>query len=78
MTTRAEKRRNERAVKKKLTDEQYEDFKKGVIDDTVQSVLLKFANSIEETLFNTLREHRVGEERANSIISTFGDKIKDE
>lgn len=75
--TRAERRRDDRVLKKKLTDTQYQDFKKSIIDDAVQDVILKFAASIEERLFNSLRANGIGEERARKIIEHFGENIKD-
>ena len=75
--TRPERRRNERQLKKKLTEEQYADFKNSIIEDAVQDVLLKFAGSIEEILFDSLRTHGIGEDRANTIIEYFGEQIKD-
>lgn len=64
-------------MRKKLTDEQYADFKTSVVDDAVQDILGKFVLSIEGKLFETLRNNRVGEDRANRIMQQFAESIKD-
>lgn len=75
MSTRAERRRTDRMLKKHFTDEQYKEFKSGVIKDTVKDILDSFSKKLDVMLYDVLRDNRVGEDRANKILQDLSDKL---
>lgn len=69
---RQQRRKLSKKVKAKLTPEEYQDYKKWVLDETVKAEVDRRVKEMFESLMNdiiqSMKEHRISEERIKKIV----------
>ena len=65
---RSMRRKQDKGIKKGLSQEQYKELKSELIDRMVNEKLNKFNEIFGEVIYAAFRRHRISEERANKIV----------
>lgn len=72
MPNREQRRKIDRKAKSKLTQEQYQDYKKWALDETIKVEVDRRVKEMFESLINdiiqAMKEHRISQERIGKIV----------
>lgn len=72
MPNREQRRKIDKKAKSKLTPEQYQDYKKWALDETIKTEVDRRVKEMFESLINdiiqAMKEHRISEERIGKIV----------
>lgn len=72
MPNRQQRRKVDKKARAKLTPEQYQDYKKWALDETIKTEVDRRVKEMFESLMNdiiqSMKEHRISEERIEKIV----------